>query len=751
MATSVHTSGLPMELYNTLNAIVQKFQSEDENSDQVVVMKDNIIDACKKHKFCSPRTFHVKNLGPHPSNRDGEGLAPNRAQTRVKVIVKGGCSKPTLRPNCVAMEDDPDTRKVAKFTMEVIAGSEKFAKLELHDIKAGTLGAGHATHGFAMVHDEVPCDIPEISENGRMSKNKCFKDLVIKDLVENGIEFDTIDYRVERAFPVIPHIIQSALNVVQQVSEGESWHQLLMKVVNEAQSQGDKVNWPKVKKDVLKSQPPRPQDIPDMADFIAKFGGLPTGSHIKELSELASTYCPSDRFVSGALFAALAAIKFPASLMPADLMCAIVYTCAQSNQNIRDGVAQYITSANVSCLAKTEKLPDVAKANLALQRARSLMDVNTVAKHHRLRLISSLKVALCEAVLARKGSPEERSIDQIVQDFVLQLQGLVDGSTTVGTDVGKDEAKGDDQKSDGKAHTHVVTYDKDGAANNIGSILIEAKGVQIGCTVKEAKCKDKWQLLYVSNVNETSGDVELKHYDPVKGTIMHDTLLKVTRDTFIDTYTKVLPPGEDPFEVKTKVFPITFHYQSGLDHLINQGIVADALVQLLHKFPHPDIRIFVKPERRVLAQTTYPEGKLNVVPYTQNMRKVDGEANPHTLVTITEGREGKVSLAPYETHDTVSPFWPIWAVRVTDKEKAKDANCTMKAHMVKGKGVTTNPTKNPNKDFFVEVNCITNTKEIKTGEPIVLYVPEEKAAAKRSGEKTIGNLASGAPAKRQKQ
>ena len=42
-------------------------------------------------------------------------------------------------------------------------------------------------------------------------------------------------YRVERAFKDIPHIIQSALNVVQQVSEGESWHQLLMKIVNEAQ------------------------------------------------------------------------------------------------------------------------------------------------------------------------------------------------------------------------------------------------------------------------------------------------------------------------------------------------------------------------------------------------------------------------------------------------------------------------------------------------------------------------------------
>ena len=243
-------SGLPRALYDELDAICTLYQENPDNAGTVVI-KDKIIETCTKHKFCKPRVLHVKELAPHPSNRDGEGLSANRCQTRVKVIKKGGCSKLTLRPNCVAMEDDPDTRHVAKFAMDVIASSPKFARLVEHEIKAGTLGAGHATHGFAMIHDEVPCDIVEISENGRMSKKLCFEDITIKDIVENGIEVDVIDYRVERAFPMVPHIIQSALNVVQQVSEGESWHQMLLKIVNAAAGQAPNYDWKKIKKECL--------------------------------------------------------------------------------------------------------------------------------------------------------------------------------------------------------------------------------------------------------------------------------------------------------------------------------------------------------------------------------------------------------------------------------------------------------------------------------------------------------------------
>ena len=120
MATlTLAESGLPEALYNALLEIVLRYKSEDsEVSERVVKFKDDIIDNCTQHKFCQPRTLHVKELAPHPTNRDGEGLSANRSETRMKVIKKGGCSLKTLRPNCVAMEDDPATRHIAKFGMD---------------------------------------------------------------------------------------------------------------------------------------------------------------------------------------------------------------------------------------------------------------------------------------------------------------------------------------------------------------------------------------------------------------------------------------------------------------------------------------------------------------------------------------------------------------------------------------------------------------------------------------------------------
>ena len=90
----------------------------------------------------------------------------------------------------------------------------------LDEVKTGTLGAGHATHDSAQIHDEVPCNIPEISENGNTAKQKRFGDKAIKACVENCIEYDFINWRVERTFPITPPIIQSVLNVVLGVSDG---------------------------------------------------------------------------------------------------------------------------------------------------------------------------------------------------------------------------------------------------------------------------------------------------------------------------------------------------------------------------------------------------------------------------------------------------------------------------------------------------------------------------------------------------
>ena len=73
--------------------------------------------------------------------------------------------------------------------------------------------------------------------NGRMSKLKCFKDPVIKDIIENGFNVRVLRWVVCATFPDIAHIVihcSEFPNTMAQVAEGKAWYQNLLRITNEA-------------------------------------------------------------------------------------------------------------------------------------------------------------------------------------------------------------------------------------------------------------------------------------------------------------------------------------------------------------------------------------------------------------------------------------------------------------------------------------------------------------------------------------
>ena len=213
------TSNLPEPLSLILKGISDKYDNGQKDDSQVVAYKDTIIDECEKYGYCSEQLIHVKRVGIHPSNRDKAGIHVIRAQTRVQKILLAGFSWRAIKENLVAAEDHPTKKHVEKFTLETCAKSAKYADYKAGEIRAGSLGAGHANHGFAMLHDKRPCDIESISENGRLSHDKCFKDVGMMNATTNGMMWKVLRWEVEAAFPSIPRIVQAALNMVTQIAE----------------------------------------------------------------------------------------------------------------------------------------------------------------------------------------------------------------------------------------------------------------------------------------------------------------------------------------------------------------------------------------------------------------------------------------------------------------------------------------------------------------------------------------------------
>jgi len=213
-------ANLPVALDAELASICVKWSDGSGKNSQVVAYKDAIILAAETHGYCFTREMHVKSMGIHPANRGNTGVHAGRAQTRVDTIFMAGYSDAAIRDNLIGIEDNPMTKHIEKFTLEQCATSPAYACYKEGEVRGGTLGAGHATHGFAQLHDERPCDIPRISKDGKMSQVTVFEDPGIKKAVTCGLRFKMLRWEIEAAHPQIPEIIQAALNTVTQIAEG---------------------------------------------------------------------------------------------------------------------------------------------------------------------------------------------------------------------------------------------------------------------------------------------------------------------------------------------------------------------------------------------------------------------------------------------------------------------------------------------------------------------------------------------------
>ena len=485
---------LPTMLHKILGKICKKF-ADGESGSQVVAYKDQIVAACNEHGYARTQLMHCKSMGCHPKNRDRAGIHLSRAHSRISKIVAAGCSESALCMNRIGIEDNPRTKHSEKFMMEVCSGDEQFAVFREGDIKAGTLGASHTTHGMAMLYDERPCEIEGISEDGRMSHNLCFKhdNQLLKQYTLEGMNWTILRWEVEEDYPVVPTIIQAALNTVSAIAAGESFTQILLKIAKECELQklpnGD-VNVRQVCTQVQKSQPPRANDIPDLVDYVRTWGGLPSAVFINELKMLSQTFA-SDRIVAGTFFKWLYDCRhsFPVAKLPSHFINAVLYTHASANVFIVDDIARFITQNDVKAFTKKETIPVVMKANEILARGKEL--TKELGMRDQLKLIPKFKVAIVLKVMARtdkNSQKESRSLDEIATDFAEQV------CTAIG--VIPHEASKPSEEPRPSVPSNVVLYNEDGSTNAAKITLENTAGFKVGSHVhrRDEEAHYRWEV-----------------------------------------------------------------------------------------------------------------------------------------------------------------------------------------------------------------------------------------------------------------
>ena len=160
-------------------------------------------------------------------------------------------------------------------------------------------------------------------------------------------------------------------------------------------------------------------------------------------------------------------------------------------------------------------------------------------------------------------------------------------------------------------------------------------------------------------------------------------------------------------------------------HLAKAAIFKKLLdMEKKHQKTYEGLKIFVKPQRSVVASTPFAKGKLTLVPTTLKIEvKHDGDGPKESGSYVCIGRAGYADLSFYlmpcfnlptekkEGEKKVGFVSPYWCVRPT--RDPNEANCEKIGQFSPTDG-----------NSSLTIPTIQNSKDISVGDALLLYVPK---------------------------
>ena len=234
---------LAPDAYDEIGAIHDAYVAGDDST--ACAMIDRIWELASANGAAYETYSPSKRTGVHPCNRDHDQLNAKRAQEVIAKVKKAGFSERVYFKDAFTFEEDPASQHIGKLTESITQMAGTFAKYSAADVRLGTVGCSHLNHGIEQANQGVPCDIQEISVNGRMSKEKLMMGPrgFPPDVFSKGLQFKTFRWQMERMFPALPYIYQSGLNTSGEIESGMHNFLFLLNVFGESESyvQGNRI------------------------------------------------------------------------------------------------------------------------------------------------------------------------------------------------------------------------------------------------------------------------------------------------------------------------------------------------------------------------------------------------------------------------------------------------------------------------------------------------------------------------------
>lgn len=220
-ASAANLASLAPEEHSQVKRLCLQYEQGGDSAKNVAI-RDSLADIFKP--YILKWRLLPDEVGIHPQNRDQDEICPSAVHLRGKRILASGFSFAAIGTPW-AVEDDPATQAIAKHTAGVLKSSPEWAPAG-EPVKVGPLNWTHSNQFVRMVMYARPCtdtDIPIIE--GNIDKGSIQSDTKQKKLFDyatEGMVFNVLPYWVERLYPSVVKIFQSACNQEQQVQEGSA-------------------------------------------------------------------------------------------------------------------------------------------------------------------------------------------------------------------------------------------------------------------------------------------------------------------------------------------------------------------------------------------------------------------------------------------------------------------------------------------------------------------------------------------------
>ena len=388
----------------------------------IVGVVDRILDKLEKMGWAYRVNLQPRQVGVHPSNRDGYGLNAEDVHALGRDILAMGWSWNEVQ-KAVCMEQSPTAKDIEEFNARLASASSLLPPVTPDSIKYGSLSCSHTNMFLRCVAGGVASNDELLATSGQLSLSNLERhDPEFALAVKQGLPWLVLSWRVSERFPGLVTLVQSARNAPGAIARGEHEVQLLVKIQHMASAEqnrtGNAPDWDKISRAVLRSRPPCASEVPGLQIFVALCGG---GVKHPFLTDLVSFHqhqiTSSDRRVKGQFYKSVAELDlgdaeipyFKVAMMKAQYSCPPKY--------VSSGYCGFISTGDVNKCGKDYK-KEVVEADNLLREVRMALDAaqwkQKIADTKRCLYLGRLDCMMVRWALKKQTTPEFKTAVDVV-------------------------------------------------------------------------------------------------------------------------------------------------------------------------------------------------------------------------------------------------------------------------------------------------------------------------------------------------